>query len=539
MSSMTDKLVTLGPELTLLMGACVCMLVGLSASSGYRRAPVWVAGASLLVAAWLVWSNPFQVSAARISGDGNTQLDMVAYVKLAILGVGVLLLLLAAQLPDALRQNRDAQTHAQEGNGFDRTNAMRGEFFAFFLFSLTGAMLCAAADDLVWLFLSLELTSLPTYVMVATTRDRADAQEAAVKYFFLGAMSAAVFLYGFAMIYGATGATNYDEIRSFMSVANHGLSVSPLFMTGMVLAVVGVSFKIAAVPMHFYTADVYQGAAAPVTAFLAFVPKTAGFVSLVGLLGLTNGLSAPQLQPLLWLLWVMAAATMTVGNVLGLLQDNVKRVLAYSSVAHSGYMLVGLVTAMTPANGSTGSPAHLGNGIAGVLFYLVAYGLATLAAFAVLGCLSTRQQETQTFEDIAGLGRRYPALGAIMLLSVLSLVGLPPMVGFVGKIYLFGSAIEHGHIALVIIAVINSAISAVYYLRIASACYFSPPSEETRAQYLPARYVGGAVAAVGALVLGVAGNRLVDAARDAAPTLTVRAPATAWRPNLTDTSPLP
>ncbi len=541
MIPMVDRIATIWPEISLLVGACVCLLVGLSTSAVLRRTPVWIAAGSLFVAAWLVWTTPFchnQTTTTQLDGGVFMATGLAPYIKLAILGVGLLLLMVCAQVPDSLRQTQQAESQARGGMTFDPGPVMRGEYFAFFLLSLAGAMLCAGANDLVWLFLALELTSLPTYVMVATSRDHISAQESAVKYFFLGAMAAAVFLYGFALIYGATGSTRYQDIHHYLHVqAAGGTGLSPLFVTGLVLSVIGVSFKIAAVPMHFYAADVYQGAAVPVTAFLAFVPKTAGFVSLVGLLGFTVHLDGSQAAPLCWLLWVIAAATMTIGNTLGLLQDNVKRVLAYSSIAHTGYMLVGLVASLDPLVNATESQAHLGNGIAALLFYLVAYGLATLGAFAALGCVTRNGDEAQTFDDIAGLGRRYPLLGAVMLISVLSLMGLPPMIGFLGKIYLFGSAVDHGYIWLVIVAVLNSAVSAVYYLRIVSACYFRSTNEQLKTLYVPARTLGGALAAVGAIVLGIAGSRLVDAARDAAvqrPALTELTPT--WDANLVDPS---
>jgi len=514
MTPTLDKIVTLWPEITLLTGACVCMLIGLSPSARLRQLPAWIAASSLLIAGTILCHDPstkFDILPLALPTS------LAPFVKLAIVGIGLLLLLVTSGVPEGLKQTRDTEAHKALGKPFEPGNTMRGEFFAFFLLSLTGAMLCAAAQDLVWLFLALELTSLPTYVMVATTRDRAQAQEAAVKYFFLGAMAAAVFLYGFTLIYGATGSTQYSEIIAYLAHQTAtGGGISPLFIVGMALAIIGVSFKIAAVPMHFYTADVYQGAATPVTAFLAFVPKIAGFVSLLGLLGLTTALDAPHRQPVVWLLWTMAVLTMTVGNVLGLLQTNVKRVLAYSSIAHTGYMLVGLIVVMAASNAAiVDAQQPIGNGAAALVFYLIAYGLATLGAFAVLGSVTCRGEEAQTFDDIAGLGRQNPLLGVIMLVSVLSLVGLPPLVGFLGKIYLFGSAIQHGYVWLVVIAVLNSAVSAVYYLRIISACYFSPPNPQTHTDIQPARRLGAALAALAALVLGVAGNRLVNATHNA------------------------
>ncbi len=500
---MVEKLATLWPEITLLVGACVCLFLGLAPSAAARRAPAWIAAAALIVAALIAW----------FGADVHEMGGLALYVKLMVVAVGLLLLMLVAQVPDQLKQVTEAEAHA--GSRFEPGDVMRGEFFAFFLLSLAGVMLCAGANDLVWLFLALELTSLPAYVMVAISRDRIAAQESAVKYFFLGAMAAAVFLYGFTLIYGATGTTQFDAIAR--SVGENG--ASPLSVTGLVLAVVGIGFKIAAVPMHFYAADVYEGAAVSVTAFLAFVPKTAGFVSIILLLGL-GGQTLPE--AVTWLVWAMAAATMTVGNVLGLLQHNVKRVLAYSSIAHSGYMLVALVGGVAASTGSA-----LGNGVAAVLFYLIAYALGNLGAFAVLGCLRARGEEADTFDDISGLSNRHPALAAIMLVSMLSLVGLPPLVGFVGKVYLFGTAIQHGFVWLVIIAVLNSAVSAVYYLRIAAACYFGEPEERTQAAALGPRQFSAMIAAVAALLLGVSGNWLVNATiAAAAPMVTPRSVAT-------------
>jgi NADH-quinone oxidoreductase subunit N len=340
-----------------------------------------------------------------------------------------------------------------------------------------------------------------------------------VKYFFLGALAAAVFLYGFTLIYGATGSTDLGVIRAYVAdlTARHQ-PLPPLLLTGLVLGLVGISFKTAAVPMHFYAADVYQGAATPVTAFLAFVPKTAGFVGLISLLSLVwNGSALPPV--LSWLLVIMAAATMTIGNVLGLLQSNVKRVLAYSSIAHSGYMLTGLVAGPALIS-STGA---MGDGVAAILFYLIVYGLATLGAFAVLACLQAGDEDAETFEDLSGLAQRHPGLAAIMLISVLSLVGLPPLAGFFGKVFLLGSIWAHssGHpeyLWLIVIAVLNSAVSAVYYLHIAATCFFGQPSPDTRAVHGPGRILGASVAAVLALGLGLFGGYLITAAHEATQT---------------------
>jgi NADH-quinone oxidoreductase subunit N len=517
MNTMLDKLATLWPEIIMLLGACACLAVGLARQVEVRRLSSFITAVTLVLAGAL----------NLVMGDGSGELGQIAmpgYVKLAVCGVGLLLLLLIEGVPDQLTFSRDDETGAAP---FDPANVMRGEFFAFFLLSLTGVMLTAGATDLVWLLLALELTSLPTYVMVATSRDRAEAQEAAVKYFFLGAMAAALFLYGFTFIYGATGFTNFSDIRT--AVATQG--TSPMLLLGLTLSLIGLGFKIAAAPMHFYVADVYQGATTAVTAMLAFVPKVAGFVAIILVLSLCTrgdaGEFDPQILPLplplSWVVWFMAAFTMTLGNVLGLLQSNVKRVLAYSSIAHSGYMLVPLTAGTVVLEGTT-----LGNTVAAVLFYLVVYGLATIGAFAVIGCLERDGDEAQTYEDLGGLAKRKPLLAAVMLMSVLSLIGLPTTAGFLGKIYLFGSAIsfsEHNPqlLWLVIIAVINSAISAVYYLRIASACFFDPMVPGVTVRPLVSRQLGGAIAAILAIVLGFVGGYLVEAARDAGGPPTVKA----------------
>ncbi len=507
MNGMVEKLSTLGPEMCLLIGGCICLVTGLDRLGAVRRATVWVAALSLVCAGFLtVDFEAHDHGVFRVGG-------MAPYIKLIVCGVGLILLMIAAGVPMQLRQT----VQAENAKDFEPGDILRGEFFAFFLFSLTGVMLCASADDLVWLFLALELTSLPTYVMVATAREKTMAQESAVKYFFLGAMSAAVFLYGFALIYGATGFTSFDMIRqtAAMQIETHG-AITPMLLIGMVLAVIGVCFKIAAVPMHFYAADVYEGASTPVTAFLAFTPKVAGFVALILLLGLVAWFPVDgefvQLPPVLVaLLWIIAVLTMSVGNVLGLLQKSVKRTLAYSSIAHSGYILMGVLV----GPGLVGTHGAVGDGIAAVLFYLPAYGLATIASFAVIGCMRRNGEEADSFDDLSGLARRHPWLAWIMMLSVFSLLGIPPFVGFLGKVYLFGSAIQAQYIWLVVIAVVNSAVSAGYYLHILAACFFGDPDKDVQRYPAPGRRLGAGIAAFGCIALGFLGGWIVNATHDA------------------------
>lgn len=511
--SMLEKLNTLWPEIILGIAAAVVLIVGLSPQRALRRSTVWISGLGLVAAAAVALVMR-DAQGAFIAGAFAT------YVKVAVCGVGLLLLIAAAEVPDESGADLEA-------TAFDPANVSRGEFFAFMLLSLMGAMLCAGAGDLVWLFLALELTSLPTYIMVATSRDRLEAPEAGIKYFFLGALSAAIFLYGFALIYGGTGYTTFDEIR--MAIAAEGLS--PLVLVGLLLAIVGMCFKIAAVPMHLYAADVYQGAASPVTALLAFVPKTAGFVALILLIGL---LGWPMEEPrIVGLLWILAVLTMFVGNTLALRQTNVKRVLAYSSIAHSGYMLVGLVV----GPGAAGDPLTVRNGLAAVLFYLVIYGVMNLGAFAVLGMLKAKGEDAETYDDLRGLAQRHPGLAAIMAVCILALAGVPPLVGFWGKLYLFGAAISAQFIWLAILALVNSAMAAVYYLRIVGVCYLdAPQADELQVAARPWRKVSATVAAVAVVALSLLTMPLVDAARTAAVQ-----PAAPVQPNLVQqpSPPLP
>jgi NADH-quinone oxidoreductase subunit N len=515
---MMARLDFLWPEMALFVATCVVMVIGLSPALKVRKLSAPVAGLGVLIAgilAALTTPGPGEVTAAA----GQLLLPGLApYAKVLIAAVGLLLLMLLAGTVD----RGEEEAIASGRRAFDPLRSNRAEFYAFYLFSLTGLMLCAGADDLIWLFLALELTSLPTYIMVTISTGQNRSREAGVKYFFLGAMGAATFLFGFALIYGGTGHTSLNAIgATFADVGINGIA-----MAGMLLAILGLGFKIAAVPMHFYTPDVYEGAAPQVSAFLAFVPKTAGFLGLLLLcstMGWTfdrgfpaegpihpgDGAHLPEFVRIT--LWVMAALTMTVGNVLAVLQNSVKRILAYSSIAHSGYMLVGVIA------GPAGDD-FTDNGLAAVLFYLMAYGVMNLGAFAVLAALERApgpDGEAREVEDVAGLRglcATHPVLGWTMVICALSLLGLPPLLGFFGKLPLFTSAIAAGEIPLVIILGINSAIAAFYYLRLA----FAPLLERPDAAAQPAgqspfrsRMLAGAVAAAAVVVLAVGGYWLL------------------------------
>jgi NADH-quinone oxidoreductase subunit N len=369
-----------------------------------------------------------------------------------------------------------------------------GEFFGLMLLSISGIFLVASSNDLILLFLGIELASIPTYIMVSISRPIPAAQEAGVKYFFLGAMAAAVMLFGFSYLYGTTGTINLNEIgNAFHGAVVSGTDGSPRLMPWAVLAVVmlaaGFAFKIAAVPLHFYAGDVYQGAATPVTAFLSFVPKASGMVALIKLIYAAGGNSWAAPEQLTKLLWIMAALTMSVGNTVALWQVNIKRLFAYSSIAHSGYMLVGL-TALCAGGIEAREQA-----LRGVLFYLAAYGIMNAGAFGVLMLLPARPLRTwsgsftptppattaETFDDIAGQGRRHPALGLGMAVCCFSLIGLPLTVGFFGKLYLIRPALTANLYWLVVITMINAAVSAAYYLKIVAAMFLRPEPDDAAA----------------------------------------------------------
>ena len=512
---MIERLAYLWPEIALFVTTCVVMVLGLSPSRPTRKLSAVVSGFGLLAALVLAVLTTPHGEAATHPGGQTLLPDMPRYAKVVIAGVGLLLLMLAAGTVDRADEDRIAAGVQR----FDPLRSNRAEFYAFFLFSLTGLMLCASASDLVWLFLALELTSLPSYIMVAISTSRAKSQEASVKYFFLGAMGAAIFLMGFVFIYGGTGSTNLNVIAE--SISRSG--VNSITMLGLLLSFIGLGFKIAAVPMHFYTADVYEGAAPQVSAFLAFVPKTAGFIAMALLaasVGWSHGPEGQSLPPEIRMtLWVMAALTMTVGNVLAIWQTSIKRMLAYSSIAHSGYMLVGLIA----GPGAGPSPE---NGLSAVMFYLMAYGVTNAGAFAVLACLERRQgdgepAEIDRFADLKGLCKTHPVLGWVMVLCALSLLGFPPLLGFFAKVPLFTSGIAAGEIPLVIVLGVNSAIAAFYYLRLVQASFLESPDRDSAPMDVApfaSRQAAGVLSAAGVVLLvGASGWLFAQSGRAGTP----------------------
>jgi NADH-quinone oxidoreductase subunit N len=456
-TAIVERLASLTPEIIVFCGAVLVSVTGLSRSRTIRHAtPALSIAALLLALAALVQGWGGQMTA------GTLLPSLGGYARGLLLLMGLGFVTLATGLVD----RRYEEAVARGVAAFDPLRVVRGEFFAFMLLALCGAMLIPGSPDLIWLFLALELTSLPTYIMVAMSRGTRRAQEAAVKYFFLGALSTAIMVYGFAMIYGSTGSLQLSQIQNAFLAQSALGGIDGVGLTGLILVVLGLCFKIAAAPMQFYAPDVYEGAAAPVTALLSFLPKMAGFCALMLVadaagwgsnLQAGNGLP-PAMQATLWMVSVL---TMTLGNVGAILQRNTKRMMAYSSIAHSGYMLMAIV-----AGPQDGLPA--------LLLYLLAYGVTNFAVFGGLAGVERQGQEVEKLEDLAGLARRHPGPAAWMAVGSASLMGMPPFLGFWAKLVLFIAVIQAGHTPLVLIAAVNSVVSVWYYLRIAGVPILSP-----------------------------------------------------------------
>ncbi len=342
----------------------------------------------------------------------------------------------------------------------EKHNANIGEYYSLLLFSTLGMMLMAQAANLIMVFLGLEILSISIYILVGIYKTEAQSNEASLKYFLLGAFASGFFLYGMTFVYGSTGTLSLSAIAVELAKADW-LKDSPLFF-GIALMLVGFGFKMALVPFHMWTPDVYQGAPTPITAYMSVGVKAAIFAAL----GRFFWIAAPSIQPY-WapVLWVLCVLTMTAGNVFALVQDNVKRMLAYSSIAHAGYILMAFV-------------AFSQNGLSAMLIYLLVYTFMNVGPFGVMVVLQDRFGEGENFSDFRGLGFRYPALAAVMSIFLFSLAGVPPTAGFVAKFFMFGAVIEVGQIGLAIIGVLNSVVAAYYYLRLVVTMYSQPAEEK-------------------------------------------------------------
>src|SRR5215213_1596785 len=364
-----------------------------------------------------------------------------------------------------------------------RMGLERGEYYTLLLFSVTGMMLMAQAGDLIVVFLALELLSIPLYVLAAFARPKVESEEAGLKYFLLGAFATGFVVYGTALVFGATATTNLIAIVAAAPEAN------PLLLSiGSALILVGLGFKVAVVPFHMWTPDVYQGAPSAVTAFMSSGAKIAGFAALLRVFATAFPSIAADMTGIFWML---AALTMVLGNVIAIAQTNIKRLLAYSSIAHAGYILMAFVPY------GDADPLVRNTSIAAGLFYLVAYALTNFGAWGVVIALEKSAGKGLDIADYAGLARKHPALAASLTVFMLSLIGLPPTVGLVGKFYLFRAVIDGGFYGLAIIGVLTSLISAYYYLRVVVVMYMRDGDPETeRESFLDLTTIVTAVATV-------------------------------------------
>jgi len=381
----------------------------------------------------------------------------------------------------------------------EREGCNHGELYPLILFTVVGMMLMASGTDLMTIFLGLEVMSVSLYVLAGFNRGNVKSNEAGLKYFLLGAFSTGFLLYGMALTYGATGTTRIAKIAAQVGMMSLP-SANIMLLAGMMLMITGFAFKVAAAPFHMWTPDVYEGAPTPMTAFMSAGPKAAGFAAALRIL-----LVAFPTMVADWsqLFWVLAVLTMTVGNITALRQDNIKRMLAYSSIAHAGYCLVGF---------AAGNPT----GTAGILFYMLSYAFMNIGAFAIIILVGKKGETNGNVMDFAGFGFKHPVLAVAMSVFLFSLAGMPPTAGFIGKFYLFSGAIQKGYIWLAIIGVLNSAASVYYYLRVMVYMYMKEPTEEFDWMQVTAPIALSLVISVaGTLVLGIVPSYILQMAQNA------------------------
>ena len=368
-----------------------------------------------------------------------------------------------------------------------------GEYYGLILFGAVGMCLMSSAIELVLVFIALEISSISTYILAGFRRRAAISAESSLKYFLLGSFATAFFLYGVALMFGATGSTATDAIAAALHTGTSG----PLVYAAVAMMFVGIGFKVAAAPFHVWTPDVYEGAPAPVVALMSTAPKAAAFAVLLRVL------FGAALPGWFWLVWVAAVLSMTLGNLGALVQNNVKRLLAYSSIAHAGYVLVAV--------------AALERGVPAVIFYAAAYAIMNVGAFAIVSHFSGYGERYVTIDDYAGLGRRSPLLAGALTVLLLSLIGIPMTGGFFAKFYVFAAALEGHLVWLTIIGVVNSAVAAYYYLRLIVVMYMREPTGEAPVAPLrPALALVLAISVGGTLYLGLLPGRVLDFAAQSA-----------------------
>ncbi|MGZ8373415.1 MAG: NADH-quinone oxidoreductase subunit N [Nitrospira sp.] len=471
------------PEMLVVTAACIVFVLDPVLRASDKDGLVWLSLGTLAVCMGLTAS---QIQAPATIFSGLVVIDAYgAFWKLLLYFVTGLTILLSHSY---LKEER----------------LYFGEYYGFVLLALSGMMVMVSSADLLTLYLGTELMSLSLYVMAGLKRSDPRSLEASAKYFVLGAFSSGILLYGISLLYGATGSTRLPEIAAAISGRNLD---DPLLLFATILLTVGFGFKLAVVPFHMWTPDVYQGAPTSVTAFMAVASKAASFgaflrVFMEGLGGLKANWSAMFL--------LLCLATLILGNILALVQTNVKRMLAYSSIAHAGYALIGVVATGHMENSS---------GIASVLVYLSLYAFMTFGAFAIVAMLRKGGIEGVDIEDFTGLAKRHPVAALLMLIFMVSLAGIPPTAGFIGKLYVFMSAVEAGLPWLAAVALIFAVISAYYYLRLVMVMYMREPVDQSstspRMVMSPALSIVLACAVAGVVIFGIYPNPLVNFAMQA------------------------
>jgi NADH-quinone oxidoreductase subunit N len=501
------SLAALAPLLFVFGAACAGVLVEAFTPRDVRH-PIQVALALVGTLGALVTT--LLLSGKReITAGGALAVDGAGlFLQATIAGLGALAILLFAERSlDPARSSFVTSAAVPAGSPRDRelltSERVQTEVYPLTTFAIGGMMLFVAANDLLVMFVALEVLSLPLYLISGLARRRRLlSQEAAVKYFLLGAFASAFFLYGLALVYGATGSVRLADIRT--AAVAQGSSI--LLVLGLALLVVGLLFKASVAPFHTWTPDVYQGAPTPVTAFMAACTKVAAFGAILRLLYVAFGTSEWTWRPLIY---GVAIVSMIVGAVLGLTQTDLKRMLAYSSIAHAGFLLTGVVGL---ASGGSGS------GLAATMFYLLTYGLTTIGAFAVLTLVRDGDGEASHLSQWAGLASRSPLTAAIMSLFLLALAGIPLTAGFIAKFAVFRAAIESGAWPLALVALLASAVAAFYYLRVIVLMYFSPPAADGPTVGVPglSTTVVLAITATATLALGILPGSVLDLAERAA-----------------------
>lgn len=462
------------PEILLLLLAALILTIDLF-TRGRRRLVGWLTmiGLMAILVAAIFFSRPDAGGEQILIFGGMLRHDWPAFsFKVLFLFAAAITSLLSLDVPGV---------------------SERGEYFALLVVSTLGMNLMAAAADVMMLFLAIETTSIPLYVLAGFLKADDKSAESGLKYFLFGALTSAVMLYGFSLLYGFTGETNIYRLASALQVGE----LSPWVLIGVALLIlVGFGFKVAAVPFHFWSPDVYEGAPTPITAFISTSSKAAGFAVLVRFM-----LAAFPAIESYWtlLLAVLAAVTMTLGNVLAIPQQNIKRLLAYSSIAHAGYAMIGLVALTT-------------FGAASLVFYIAGYVITNLAAFTVV-ILFARSTGSDQISDYAGLSRRSPGLALALLVALLSLAGMPPLVGFVAKFYVFAAAVQSGWIWLAFVGVLNAIVGLYYYMTILKVVYLYRSEDENKAIAIPLPYgVALALCVVVIIVIGTVSGPWLDVA---------------------------